>query len=65
MPNSSTVNAIRREQETMSKKEMMKELIERMDEKDISIVYYFATGIMAGKTEKKKSTQEGEHSHDV
>lgn len=49
----------------MSKKEMVKNLLEEMNEKEISLLYCFAIGMRAGNTEKQETTQEGRKSHDV
>lgn len=49
----------------MSKKEMMQELLEKMSEKEISLLYCFAIGMRAGSTGKLETMQEGEKSHDV
>lgn len=51
--------------EAMSKKEMMQELLEKMSEKEISLLYCFAIGMRAGSTGKPETMQEGEKSHDV
>lgn len=49
----------------MSKKEMIQQLLEKMSEKEINLVYSFASGVMAGSAEKQKATQEGTKNHDV
>lgn len=49
----------------MSKKEMMQELLEKMSEKEISLLYCFAIGMRAGSTGKPETMQEGEKNHDV
>ena len=48
----------------MSKKEMMQELLEKMSEKEIRLLYCFAIGMRAGSTEKPEAAQEGEKNHD-
>ena len=49
----------------MSKKEMMQELLEKMSEKEISLLYCFAIGMRACSTGKPETMQEGEKNHDV
>lgn len=49
----------------MSKKEMMQELLEKMSEKEISLLYCFAIGMRASSAEKLEATQEGKKNHDV
>lgn len=49
----------------MSKKEMVKSLLEEMSEREISLLYCFAIGMRAGNTEKPETTKEETKSHDV
>lgn len=49
----------------MSKIEMMQELLGKMSEKEISLLYCFAIGMRAGSTEKPETAQEGVKNHDV
>lgn len=51
--------------ETMSKKEMLRELLEKMDEKEAGLLYCFAIGVRAGSMEKAKNEKEGAKEHDV
>lgn len=39
----------------MSKKEMLRELLEKMDEKEAGMLYCFAIGVRAGSMEKAKT----------
>ena len=49
----------------MSKIEMMQELLGKMSEKEIRLLYCFAIGMRAGSTEKPETAQEGVKNHDV
>lgn len=49
----------------MSKKEMLRELLEKMDEKEAELLYCFAIGVRAGSMEKAKNEKEGAKEHDV
>ena len=41
----------------MSKKEMLRELLEKMDEKEAGLLYCFAIGARAGSMEKAKKRE--------
>ena len=47
----------------MSKKEMLRELLEKMDEKEAGLLYCFAIGARAGSMEKAKNEKEGAKEH--
>jgi len=49
----------------MSKKEMLRELLEKMDEKEAGLLYCFAIGVRAGSMEKAKNEKEGAKEHDI
>lgn len=49
----------------MSKKEMLRELLEKMDEKEAGLLYCFAIGVRAGSMEKAKNEKEGAKEHGV
>ena len=49
----------------MSKKEMVKSLLEEMSEREIGLLYCFAIGMREGDTKNTETTQEGTKSHDI